>query len=56
MKQECGPDGYQVRRYPSRHRHMTLAMAAHACLTDLRARQLDTEKSTQNKHRCSTQY
>jgi hypothetical protein len=32
----------QVRRYPGRHRHITLAMAAHACLTVLRARALDT--------------
>lgn len=40
-KQECGLDDYQVRRYPGRHRHMTLAMAAHACLTVLRARELD---------------
>ncbi|MEV5775111.1 hypothetical protein AB0L49_28345, partial [Streptomyces antimycoticus] len=44
-KQECGLDDYQVRRYPGWHRHMTLAMAAHACLTVLRARQLDTEKA-----------
>lgn len=41
-KQGCGLDDYQVRRYPGRHRHMTLAMAAHACLTVLRARELDT--------------
>ena len=39
-KQECGLDDYQVRRYPGWHRHMTLAMAAHACLTVLRAREL----------------
>ena len=44
-KQECGLDDYQVRRYPGWHRHMTLAMAAHACLTVLRARQLDKEKA-----------
>ncbi|MCX5115425.1 IS701 family transposase [Streptomyces sp. NBC_00378] len=44
-KQECGLDDYQVRRYPGWHRHITLAMAAHACLTVLRARQLDTGKA-----------
>ncbi len=44
-KQECGLDDYQVRRYPGRHRHMTLAMAAHACPTVLRARRLDTDKT-----------
>ncbi|MFB7025727.1 IS701 family transposase, partial [Streptomyces sp. NPDC056295] len=44
-KQECGLDDYQVRRYPGWHRHMTLAMAAHACLTVLRARELDTGKA-----------
>jgi hypothetical protein len=44
-KGECGLDDYQVRRYPGWHRHMTLAMAAHACLTVLRARELETEKA-----------
>ncbi|MGX1894883.1 IS701 family transposase, partial [Streptomyces anulatus] len=44
-KQECGLDDYQVRRYPGWHRHITLAMAAHACLTVLRARELDTDKA-----------
>ncbi|MGA5412100.1 IS701 family transposase [Streptomyces lavendulocolor] len=44
-KQECGLDDYQVRRYPGWHRHMTLAMAAHACLTVLRARELDAQKA-----------
>ena len=44
-KQECGLDDYQVRRYLGRHRHMTLVMAAHACLTVLRARELDAEKA-----------
>ncbi|ELS50361.1 putative IS4 family transposase [Streptomyces viridochromogenes Tue57] len=39
-KQECGLDDYQVRRYPGWHRHMSLAMAAHSCLTVLRASQL----------------
>ncbi|WP_435138136.1 IS701 family transposase [Actinacidiphila sp. bgisy144] len=41
-KQECGLDDYQVRRYPGWHRHITLAMAVHACLTVLRARTLNT--------------
>ncbi|MFI6645206.1 IS701 family transposase [Streptomyces sp. NPDC050504] len=44
-KQECGLDDYQVRRYDGWHRHMTLAMAAHACLTVLRARETDTGKA-----------
>ncbi len=43
-KQERSADDYQVRRYPGWHRHMTLAMAAHACLTVLRARELDADK------------
>ncbi|WP_333768045.1 IS701 family transposase [Streptomyces sp. IBSBF 2435] len=41
-KGECGLDDYQVRRYDGWHRHTTLAMAAHACLTVLRARALNT--------------
>ncbi|MEV6576266.1 IS701 family transposase, partial [Streptomyces sp. NPDC051577] len=44
-KQECGLDDYQVRRYPGWHRHITLAMAAHAYLTILRARALDSRKA-----------
>ncbi|NEB71592.1 IS701 family transposase, partial [Streptomyces fulvissimus] len=36
-KGQCGLDDYQVRRYPGWHRHITLAMAAHAYLTALRA-------------------
>ncbi|BCM72535.1 hypothetical protein EASAB2608_07869 [Streptomyces sp. EAS-AB2608] len=44
-QQECGLDDYEVRRHPGRHRHMTLAMAAHACLTVLRARQPDAEQA-----------
>ncbi len=45
LRQECGLDDSQVRRYPGWHRHMTLAMPAHACLTVLRARELDAEKA-----------
>ncbi|WP_275427325.1 transposase [Streptomyces sp. NEAU-S7GS2] len=43
-KNECGLDDYQVRRYPGWHRHITLPMAAHACLSVLRARELDVGK------------
>ncbi len=53
-KQECGLDDYQVRRYPGWHRHMTLAMATHACLTVLRARQLDTDKAETDPPSSST--
>lgn len=53
-KQECGLDDYQVRRYPGWHRHMTLAMAAHACLTVLRARELDTDKAETDPPSSST--
>lgn len=53
-KQECGLDDYQVRRYLGWHRHMTLAMAAHACLTVLRARQLDAEKAETDPPSSST--
>jgi hypothetical protein len=48
-KQERGLHDYQVRRYPGRHRHMDLPMAAHACLTVLRARPLDTEKAEEER-------
>ncbi|MFE4924281.1 hypothetical protein ACFRDU_36420, partial [Streptomyces sp. NPDC056661] len=51
-KQECGLDDYQVRRYPGWHRHITLAMAAHACLTVLRA--LDTDKAETDPPSSST--
>nr|BFD96515.1 IS701 family transposase [Kitasatospora sp. Xyl93] len=40
-KGQCGLDDYQVRRYQGWHRHITLAMAAHAYLTVLRAQQLE---------------
>ncbi|MCZ0999408.1 IS701 family transposase [Streptomyces mirabilis] len=53
-KQECGLDDYQVRRYPGWHRHMTLAMAAHACLTVLRARELDADKAETDPPTSST--
>ncbi|MBV7245532.1 IS701 family transposase [Streptomyces sp. MW-W600-10] len=53
-KQECGLDDYQVRRYPGWHRHTTLAMAAHACLTVLRARELDAGKAETDPPSSST--
>lgn len=40
-KGQCGLDDYQVRRYRGWHRHITLAMAAHAYLTALRAQHLE---------------
>ncbi|CAM5562955.1 DDE endonuclease OS=Kitasatospora aureofaciens OX=1894 GN=HS99_0009640 PE=4 SV=1 [Kitasatospora aureofaciens] len=39
-KNECGLDHYQVRRYQARYRHITLSMAALACLTAIRAHEL----------------
>ena len=36
-KGECGLDHYQVRLYRAWYRHITLAMAALACLTATRA-------------------
>jgi SRSO17 transposase len=53
-KQWCGLDDYQVRRYLGWHRHMTLAVAAHACLTVLRARQLDAGKAKTDSPSSST--
>ncbi|GGV71523.1 hypothetical protein GCM10010261_67500 [Streptomyces pilosus] len=53
-KEGCGLDDYQVRRYPGWHRHMTLAMAAHACLTVLRARELDTGEAETDPPSSST--
>ncbi|WP_229877950.1 IS701 family transposase [Streptomyces bluensis] len=32
-KNECGPDQYEVRRYPGWYRHITLAMLAHVFLS-----------------------
>ncbi|WP_395297261.1 IS701 family transposase [Kitasatospora hibisci] len=40
-KGQCGLDDYQVRRHQGWYRHITLAMAAHAYLTVLRAQQLE---------------
>ncbi len=42
---ECGLDDCQVSRYDGWHHHMTLAMAAHACLTAVGGRELDTGKA-----------
>lgn len=53
-KDASGLDDYQVRRCPGWHRHMTLAMAAHACLTVLRARELDTEEAETDPPSSST--
>ncbi|MEV6290606.1 hypothetical protein AB0M41_09295, partial [Streptomyces sp. NPDC051896] len=53
-KQECGLHDYQVRRYPGWHRHMTLAMAAHACLTVLRAREPHAGKAETDPPSSST--
>ena len=39
-KNECGLDHYQVRRYDAWYRHITLAMAALAALTAIRASEL----------------
>lgn len=36
-KNECGPDQYEVRRYPGWYRHITLAMPAHAFLAAMAA-------------------
>ncbi|MFD7736657.1 IS701 family transposase [Kitasatospora phosalacinea] len=40
-KGQCGLDDYQIRRYPGWYRHITLAMAAHAYLTVMRAQHLE---------------
>ncbi|MFI6523091.1 IS701 family transposase [Streptomyces uncialis] len=40
-KGQCGLDDYQIRRYPGWYRHITLAMAAHAYLTVIRAKHLE---------------
>ncbi|TCW31965.1 SRSO17 transposase, partial [Marichromatium gracile] len=37
-KQQCGLDEYEVRRWPAWHRHITLALLAHACLVVLQRR------------------
>lgn len=37
-KNECGPDGYEVRRYVGRYLHSTLAMPARAFLAAMSAR------------------
>ncbi len=40
-KGQCGLDDYQVRRHQGWYRHITLAMAAHAYLTVVRAQHLE---------------
>ncbi|WP_441246950.1 IS701 family transposase [Kitasatospora sp. McL0602] len=40
-KGQCGLDDYQVRRHSGWYRHITLAMAAHAYLTVMRAQHLE---------------
>ncbi|MEV7783767.1 IS701 family transposase [Kitasatospora sp. NPDC088351] len=40
-KGQCGLDDYQVRRHQGWYQHITLAMAAHAYLTVMRAQQLE---------------
>lgn len=44
-EQGCGLDDYHARCYPGWHRHMPLAMVAYACLTILRAREVDAGKA-----------
>ncbi|QCX82423.1 hypothetical protein C9F11_44250 (plasmid) [Streptomyces sp. YIM 121038] len=41
VKHECGLDHYPVRRYDAWYRHITLAMAALAALTAIRATELE---------------
>jgi SRSO17 transposase len=43
-KNECGLDHYQVRKYQAWYRHITLAMAVHACLSVLRCTERYREK------------
>ncbi|WP_405930869.1 hypothetical protein [Streptomyces sp. NBC_00827] len=40
-KNECGLDQYEVRRYPGRYRHITLAMLAHAFLAAMTAAEVE---------------
>lgn len=43
-KNECGLDHYQARLYIAWYRHITLAMAAHACLAVIRAAEAARKK------------
>ncbi|MFD7909092.1 IS701 family transposase [Kitasatospora sp. NPDC059747] len=51
-KNECGLDQYEVRRYVSWYRHITLAMLAHAFLTVLASQ--EREKGVSNRTRPSS--
>jgi SRSO17 transposase len=42
-KNECGLDQYEVRRYPGRYRHITLAMLAHAFLAAMQPQAQDAK-------------
>ena len=52
-KGECGLDEYEVRRWNAWHRHMTLAMLAHALLVAMRAtgqeRPVERKRGTQTR-------
>nr|WP_053847008.1 IS701 family transposase [Streptomyces sp. NRRL B-24085] len=53
-KNECGLDEYEVRRYIGWHRHITLAMLAHAVLTALAAEASSDTKGAAETHQPSS--